>query len=129
MVFTLKDGEWIDESIPRKPLNVAFKSLRQQFKDTKSSYHGTKEWIYFFKCQNLYKIGSTKQPLGRLTIYDQIIPFYKELIFCRQRYHAPRKEGIIKRKFKKKCEYGSEWFKLSEDDIIEINKIVENRSI
>lgn len=75
--------------------------------------------------QGYYKIGRTADPNDRLRTFKLKLPFdveYLHLIACGNRFAV---EAILHRSFDHRRVPGSEWFKLTRDDIALIKSIKE----
>ncbi len=83
-------------------------------------------WVYVVKGPaGFYKIGRSKDPANRYETFRLNLPFqveYEHLIACRDMSHA---EAALHRLFARCRAVGTEWFKLSKDDLYVLKSIKE----
>lgn len=75
---------------------------------------------YILKCQNLYKIGKSKNVDERIKTHRMSNPFLEHISTIGGDY-----EGVLHDEFKNKRRQG-EWFVLTDDDLKRIPQIIEN---
>jgi len=87
--------------------------------NSKSSRIVYNEFIYVFKCGELYKIGKSKNPEERKNYLQKNTPFEIEIIFIQDVLNMTSVEYHLQEMFKDKRIRG-EWFLLNSEDILKI---------
>ena len=73
-------------------------------------------WIYIIKSGSYYKIGKTKNIIGRLKTHQVSSPFDLEIIHKKELFNHPAIEESLHNIFSKK-RTRSEWFNLDKNDL------------
>lgn len=105
---------------------------QQEIEEAKSILDGIAEenkdrlwnYVYIVKCNNFYKIGNTFNLESRLNSLQCGNPYPLIIVFSVKHPQAKELEIILHKHFDKK-RYFREWFELTDDDLIEIRKMVE----
>ena len=79
---------------------------------------GSKNYLYLIKVkgQEVYKIGISKSPVGRLSSLQTGCPYRLYLVYCLRVDDAERLEAELHEHFQAKRLFG-EWFELSDEDV------------
>lgn len=98
--------------------------------DTKEELHkATRECrtpaVYLLKCNEFYKIGRSNSILNRIDSMRTGNPYEIELLFFARTDKDLEVEKMLHNKFEAKRVRG-EWFKLSNEDLIEFENILSN---
>jgi len=85
-------------------------------------------YVYFIKCRELYKIGSTRNPSQRLKTHSTSCPFKQEVLFCRRIKNYEEVESFIINKLDERIRAGQEWFELSEKEARKVIKFLQKKA-
>lgn len=82
-------------------------------------------YVYLIKCNEFCKIGHTFNLDNRLNSLQTGNPYNLEITFSLKHPKAEEVEFYLQEKFLEK-KVLREWFKLSDDDIVDIKRMIEN---